>query len=159
VGGFVRDQLVTGKKLRILTVINTHSRYCSAADARFTYLGENVVQTQEGICRKTGYPKTIMVDNGSEFISRDPDLWAYANNVTLDFSRPCKPTDNSFIKAFNNKLRSECLNSDSFLTLANPREKLGTWRRHYNEERPHAAIGYNVPIALHNPGGATSQPS
>jgi putative transposase len=58
---FVHDQLATGKKLRILTVVDTHSRYCPAADARFTYRGEDVVQTLEGICRKTGYPKTIRV--------------------------------------------------------------------------------------------------
>ena len=96
---------------------------------------------------------------GSEFISRDLDLWAYANNVTLDFSRPGKPTDNGFIEAFNSKLRSECLNAHWFLTLADSREKLETWRRYYNEERPHSAIGYNVPIALHNPGGATSPSS
>ena len=118
-----------------------------------------MVQTLEGICRKTGYPKTIRVDNGSEFISRDLDLWAYANNVTLDFSRPGKPTDNGFIEAFNSKLRAECLNAHWFLTLADSREKLETWRRYYNEERPHSAIGYNVPINLHNPGGTTSQPS
>lgn len=80
-------------------------------------------------------------------------------NVTLDFSRPGKPTDNGFIEAFNSKLRSECLNVHWFLTRADSREKLETWRRYYNEERPHSAIGYNVPIALHNPGGATSQPS
>ena len=48
---------------------------------------------------------------GSEFISRDLDLWAYANHVTLDFSRPGKPTDNGFIEAFNSKLRAECLRS------------------------------------------------
>jgi len=36
---------------------------------------------------------------GREFISRDLDLWAYANNVTLDFSGPGKPTDNGFIEA------------------------------------------------------------
>lgn len=96
---------------------------------------------------------------GSEFISRDLDLWAYANNVTLDFSRPGKPTDNGFIEAFNSKLRAECLNAHWFLTLADSREKLETWRRYYNEERPHSAIGYNVPIDLHNPGGTTSQPS
>lgn len=156
---FVHDQLATGKKLRILTVVDTHSRFCPAADARFTYRGEDVVQTLEGICRKAGYPKTIRVDNSSEFISRDLDLWAYANNVTLDFSRPGKPTDNGFIEAFNSKLRSECLNAHWFLSLADSREKLETWRRYYNEERPHSAIGYNVPIALHNPGGATSPSS
>lgn len=156
---FVHDQLSTGKKLRILTIVDTHSRYCPATDARFTYRGEDVVQTLERICRKTGYPKTIRVDNGSEFISRDLDLWAYANNVTLDFSRPGKPTDNGFIEAFNSKLRAECLNAHWFLTLADSREKLETWRRYYNEERPHSAIGYKPPILLHNPGGDTSQPS
>ncbi len=62
-------------------MVDTHSRYCPAADARFTYRGEDVVQTLESICRKTGYPRTIRVDNGSQFISRDLDLWAYANNV------------------------------------------------------------------------------
>ncbi|GAC1045264.1 hypothetical protein thsrh120_52680 [Rhizobium sp. No.120] len=62
---FVHDPLATGKKLRILAVVDTHSRYCPAADVRFTYRGEHVVQTLEGICRKTGYPKTIRVDNGS----------------------------------------------------------------------------------------------
>ncbi len=71
-------------------------------------------------------------DNGSEFASRGPDLWAYANNVTLDFSSPGKPTDNGFIKAFNSKLRAECLNAHWFLTLADSREKLETWRRYYN---------------------------
>ncbi|WP_320203887.1 IS3 family transposase [Agrobacterium rosae] len=156
---FVHDQLATGRKLRILTVVDTHSRYCPATDARFTYRGEDLVQTLESISKGTGYPRTIRVDNGSEFISRDLDLWAYANNVTLDFSRPGKPTDNGFIEAFNSKLRAECLNAHWFLTLADSREKLETWRRYYNEDRPHSAIGYNVPIAIHNPGGETGPSS
>ncbi len=147
-----------GKKLRILTIVDIHSRFSPATDPRFTYRGEDVVQTLERICQKGGYPKTIRVDNGSEFISRDLDLWAYVNKVTLDFSRPGKPTDNGFIEAFNSKLRSECLNANWFMTLADAREKLEDWRRHYNEDRPHSAIGYNVPIALHNPGGAASPP-
>jgi len=122
---FVHDQLATGKKLRILTIVDTHSRYCPATDARFTYRGEDVVQTLERVCKNTGYPKTIRVDNGSEFISRDLDLWAYANNVTLDFSRPGKPTDNGFIEAFNSKLRAEFLNAHWFLTL---RIRAKRWR-------------------------------
>lgn len=85
---------------------------------------------------------------GSEFISRDLDLWAYANGVTLDFSRPGKPTDNGFIEAFNSKLRSECLNAHWFMSLADAREKLEDWHRHYNEDRPHSAIGYKVPFTL-----------
>lgn len=63
---FVHDQLATGKKLRILTVVDTHSRYCPATDARFPYRGEDVVQTLEGICRKTGYPMTVRGKRCSE---------------------------------------------------------------------------------------------
>ena len=153
---FVHDQLALGNKLRILTIVDTHSRFCPAADPRFTYRGEDLVRTLERVCAQVGYPRTIRVDNGSEFISRDLDLWAYAHDVTLDFSRPGKPTDNGFIEAFNSKLRSECLNAHWFMSLADAREKLEDWRRHYNEDRPHSAIGYNVPIALHYPGGAAS---
>ena len=156
---FVHDQLALGKKLRILTVVDTHSRLCPAADPRFSYRGEDVVQTLERVCGRIGYPKTIRVDNGSEFVSRDLDLWAYANDVTLDFSRPGKPTDNGFIEAFNSKLRAECLNAHWFMSLADAREKLEDWRQHYNEDRPHSAIGYNVPIAMHCHDGVTSPSS
>ena len=156
---FVHDQLALGKKLRILTIVDTHSRFCPAADPRFSYRGEDVVQTLERVCAGTGYPKTIRVDNGSEFVSRDLDLWAYANDVTLDFSRPGKPTDNGFIEAFNSKLRAECLNAHWFMSLADAREKLEDWRKHYNEDRPHSAIGYNVPIAMHYPDGVTGPSS
>jgi putative transposase len=94
---FAHNQLAIGKILRILTVDNTHSQFCTAADPRFTYHGEDVVQTLEKVCANIGYPKTISVDNGSEFIFRRLDLWAYANDVTLDFPRSGKPTDNGFI--------------------------------------------------------------
>lgn len=156
---FVHDQLALGTKLRILTIVDTHSRYCPATEARFRYRGEDVIQTLERVCRKVGYPRTIRVDNGSEFVSRDLDLWAYARKVTLDFSRPGKPIDNGFIEAFNSKLRAECLNAHWFMSLADAAEKLEDWRRHYNHARPHSAIGYNVPSALHFPDGVTSPPS
>jgi len=152
-------KLATGKKLRILTIVDTHSRYSPVTDPRFNYKAEDVVRTLERVCKKIGYPNTIRVDNGSEFISRDLDLWAYVNKVTLDFSRPGKPTDNAFIEAFNSKFRQECLNTHWFMTLADAQEKLEAWRRDYNEVRPHSAIGYNVPVAIHNPDGATSPPS
>ena len=96
--GSIHDQLATGRKLRILTIVDTHSRFCPAADPRFAYRGEDVVQTLERVCRHLGTPKTIRVDNGSEFISRDLDLWAYANDVTLDVSRPGKPTERAMVR-------------------------------------------------------------
>ena len=155
---FVHDQLATGRKLRILMVVDTYSRLSPVADPRFSYRGEDVVATLDQVCRKIGYPKTIRVDNGSEFISRDMDLWAYQRGVILDFSYSGKPTDNAFIEAFNSKLRSECLNAHWFVNLQDACEKLEAWRRHDNEERPHSAIG-NIPtIMLANSAGETSPP-
>lgn len=156
---FVHDQLATGRKIRVLAVVDTFSRYVPVIDPRFSYRGEDVVQSLDRVCKKIGYPKTIRVDQGSEFVSRDLDLWAYTNNVTLDFSRPGKPTDNAFIEAFNGRFRAECLNAHWFLTLADAQEKMEDWRRYYNEERPHGAIGQRAPIMLLNHDGAASPPS
>jgi putative transposase len=145
---FVHDQLATGKKIRVLTVVDTFSRFSPVIDPRFSYRAENVVQSLERVCEIVGYPKTIRVDQGSEFVSRDMDLWAYANGVTLDFSRPGKPTDNAFIEAFNGRFRAECLNAHWFLTLDDARLKMEDWRKYYNEDRPHGAIGNRAPILL-----------
>jgi putative transposase len=155
---FVHDQLATGRKIRVLTVVDTFSRYSPLIDPRFSYGAEDVVQMLERTCAGIGYPKTIRVDQGSEFISRDLDLWAYARGVTLDFSRPGKPTDNAFIEAFNGRFRAECLNAHRFLTLDDARSKMEDWRRYYNEERPHGAIGNKSPITLQNHDAATSPP-
>ncbi|WP_272481464.1 IS3 family transposase [Agrobacterium vitis] len=151
---FVHDQLATGRKIRVLTVVDTFSRFSPAVDARFSYKGEDVVQTLERVCRQVGYPATIRVDNGSEFISRDLDLWAYHRGVVLDFSRPGKPTDNSYIESFNGKFRAECLNAHWFMSLDDARAKMEDWRRDYNEFRPHSAIGNKVPISLMNGSSA-----
>jgi putative transposase len=127
-------------------------------DARFSYKGEDVVQTLERTCRQVGYPAVMRVDNGSEFISRDLELWAYHKGVVLDISRPGKPTDNSFIESFNSKFRAECLNAHWSMSPRcckataddDARVKMEVWRRDYNEFRPHSAIGNKVPISLMN---------
>ena len=156
---FVHDQLALGRKIRVLTVVDTFSRYVPVIDPRFSYRGEDVVQTLDRICLEAGYPKTIRVDQGSEFISRDLDLWAYAHDVTLDFSRPGTPTDNAFIEAFNGRFRAECLNAHWFMSLDDARQKIEDWRKYYNEVRPHGAIGQRTPISLLNHDGIPSSPS
>lgn len=107
------------------------------------------------ISRTAGYPKTTRVNQGSEFVSRDMAPLAYQRGIVLDLSRQGRPTDNAFIEAFNGRFRAECLNLHWFLTLADAAEKLEAWRRYYNEERPHGAIG-EVPIMLTKSGGVTS---
>jgi putative transposase len=127
-------------------------------EPRFTFRGADVVEVLEEVGRQVGFPAAIRVDQGTEFVSRDLDLWAYQRGVVLDFSRPGKPTDNAFIEAFNGRFRAECLNTHGFLSLADAQEKVEDWRRYYNEERPHGAIGQKPPITLLNRDGAASPP-
>ena len=155
---FVHDQLAMGRKIRVLTVVDIFSRYSPIIDPRFSYRAEDVVESLDRACARLGYPKTIRVDQGTEFVSRDLDLWAYTNGVTLDFSRPGKPTDNAFIEAFNGRFRAECLNAHWFMSLEDAREKVEDWRKYYNEQRPHSAIGQKTPISLTRLDGIPGPP-
>ena len=87
-----------------------------------------------------GYPKSIRRDNGPEFISKELDLWAFMYDVTLDFSRPGKPTDNAYIESFNGKFRVECLNTNWFLSLDEAQRKCEAWRRDYNHALEHPSV-------------------
>ncbi|MBB4861082.1 transposase InsO family protein [Novosphingobium chloroacetimidivorans] len=80
-----------------------------------------------------GYSASIRADNGSEFVSRELDLWAYIKGATLDFSRPGKPTDNAFNESFNGKFWAECLKAQWFINLDDAVRKCEGWRRDYNE--------------------------
>lgn len=154
---FVADQLFNGHKIRALTVVDNWSRECVAIAVDRSIKGEQVVQVMEQLkTQKKRRPKRIQVDNGSEFISKALDKWAYENEVTLDFSRPGKPTDNAFIESFNGSFRDECLNIHWFLSLDDAREKIEQWRYDYNTFRPHSSIGNLTPIEFreqHNKAG------
>ena len=121
--------------------------------------GDDVVDVLDGIVAHRGKPARIQVDNGSEFTSRSMDLWAYLNKVKLDFSRPGKPTDNPFIESFNGKFRSECLNENWFLSLAEVHDKIEQWRNDYNRYRPHSSLGNLAPTEFAESCIASSQPT
>jgi putative transposase len=111
-----------------------------------------VIDALEQARRQYGLPTTIRVDQGSQFTSKELDLWAYGNDITLDFSRPGKPTDNAYVESFNATVRLECLGRHWFLDLDDAREKVEEWRTEYNEVRPHSAIGDRTPMSLiHRP--------
>ena len=79
--------------------------------------------------------------------------------VTLDFSRPGKPTDNAFIEAFNGKFRAECLNANWFLSLDEARRKCEAWRRDYNDVRRTARSAGKTPKELHPAAGNPGRPA
>ena len=140
------DQLYDGQRFRLLTLVDNHTRESLALHVAQRVRGMDVVKVLERVVDDRGRPGSIRVDNGPEFISKDLDLWAYWNGVKLDFSRPGKPTDNAFIESFNARFRLEYLNEHWFLTLDDAREKIESWRREYNEHRPHSSLG-NLPPA------------
>ena len=91
---------------------------------------------------------------GTEFGSRAMEAWTYQFGVQLDFIRPGKPVENSYIESFNGRLRDECLNGEVFFALADVRDKLECWRQDYNLVRPHSALRDNAPACL-PPNGST----
>ena len=142
---FMSDQLVDGRRFRVLTIVDNFTRESLALYAGQNIKGHDVVNVLDELIGYRGKPERIQVDNGSEFTSRSMDLWAYLNKVKLDFSRPGKPTDNAFIESFNGKFRAECLNENWFLSLADARGKIDRWRDDYNRHRPHSSLGDLTP--------------
>lgn len=139
---FVVEQLFDGRKFRTLTLVDNFSRECLVIGVGQSIKGIDVVKILEDSKHQK---RRIQVENGSEFISKDFDKWAYENNVTLDFSRPGKPTDNAFIESFDGSFRDECLNVNWFLSLEDAQEKIEHWRKEYNNFRPHSSLNNLTP--------------
>jgi putative transposase len=149
---FMSDQLYDGRHIRLLTIVDNHTRESLAIHVDQRIRGIKVVEVLERVVLEHGKPERIQVDNGPEFISKDVDLWAYWNKVKMDFSRPGKPTDNAYIESFNARFRLECLNENWFLNMEDAREKVEEWRTDYNTERPHSSLNNMTPeeFALEN---------
>jgi putative transposase len=143
---FVSDSLYNGRRFRALTIVDNFSRECLSILVGKSLKGRDVSQELSRLRNQRGrLPKRIQVDNGSEFISKEMDKWAYNNQVTLAFSRPGKPTDNPYIESFNGSFRDECLNINWFMSLADAQEIINHWVWEYNHYRPHSSLGNLTP--------------
>lgn len=125
---FVHDQLLDGRKFRVLTVIDQWSRESVLLETNFALTGRSVADALDALSESRPLPKAITVDHGTEFTSKVLDEWAYRRGVRLDFTRPGKPTENAFIESFNGRLRDECLNTFEFVSLANAQQQIEAWR-------------------------------
>lgn len=149
---WMHDELFDGRRLWVLTVVDTWSRVCPVMRVCRSATAMEVIDALNEARNRFGLPHTIRVDLGSQFTSKELDLWAYTNGVTLDFSRPGKPTDNAYAESFNASVRLECLGQHWFMDLDEARRKVEDWRIEYNEVRPHGAIGDRTPMSLiHQP--------
>jgi putative transposase len=142
---FISDALYNGRRFRALTIVDNFSRECLAIEADQGIRGDHVVAVLERLKYIRELPDVIQVDNGSEFISKVMDRWAYDNGVKLSFSRPGKPVDNAFIESFNGSFRDECLNVNWFMSIEDAKEKIESWRRDYNGFRPHSSLDDMTP--------------
>ncbi len=142
---FMSDQLVDGRRFRILTVLDVYTRECLALVAGQRFRGVDVANTLSRLVEERERPEYIHCDNGCEFTSKMMDQWAWLNDVRMDFSRPGKPTDNAYIESFNGRVRQECLNLHWFTDMDEVRARLVVWRVEYNLERPHSSLGNATP--------------
>lgn len=142
---FIHDRLSDGRSFRTLNLTEAFTRQCLAQEVDTSLTAQRVVRLLEAVKLKQGVPQVIRVDNGSEFRSKILDLWAYANNVKLDFIEPGKPTQNGQIESFNGRFRAECLDQEWFCSLQEAREIIEAWRISYNSQRPHSSLGYLPP--------------
>lgn len=142
---FIHDQLATGSRFRVLSVVDDFSRECLACEVDASLPGERVVRVLGRLVDLRGEPDSIVLDNGPEFVGKALDRWAYRHGVRLAFIRPGKPLENAFVESFHGRLRDECLNLHWFGSLPEVRGIVEAWRVDYNHRRPHSSLGYLTP--------------
>ena len=138
---FVMDALANGRRIKCLTIVDDFTRECLDIVVDYGISGSYVARVLQAIGQFRGLPRAVRTDQGPEFTSRALDRWAYGRGVDLKLIAAGKPTQNAYIESFNGKFRDECLNDNYFNNLEHARAVIATWRRDYNEARPHSGIG------------------
>lgn len=142
---FVFDQSLSGKSLKMLTLIDEYSRECLAVEVGVSIKSERVRQILQRVCLEKGKPELIRSDNGSEFIGKAVNEWLAKNDIKPLFIEAGKPWQNGKGESFNGKLRDECLSREWFSSVKEAQVVIENWRKFYNEQRPHSSLGYLTP--------------
>lgn len=142
---FVMDALSTGRRLKCLNIVDDCTKEAIDIVVDHSITGDHVVRVLEQAARFRGLPAAIRTDQGPEFTGKALDQWAYRNGVELKLIQPGKPMQNGYVESFNGKFRDECLNEHWFTSLTEARIRIATWRREYNEWRPHSSLANLTP--------------
>jgi putative transposase len=142
---FVSDCVATGQTVRVLNIVDDHTRESLAVEVDTSLASARVVRALETAIQERGKPAAIVCDNGPEFRSRSLAAWSEERKIRLEFIEPGKPVQNAFVESYNGRMRDECLNANWFLNVADARRKILEWRQDYNQQRPHSALGYRTP--------------
>jgi len=144
---FVHDQFASGRRFRILNIVDDVTRECLAAIPDTSISGRRVARELTVLIERRGKPGLIVSDNGTEFTSNAMLGWARENMIEWHFIAPGRPMQNGFCESFNGRMRDELLNESLFLGLDHARVKIANWITDYNQRRPHSALGYQTPAA------------
>ncbi len=143
---FISDRTDNGGKLRILSVLDEHSRECLALHVARQLTAADLIKVMERLVAQRGVPSHIRRDNGSEFVARTLQSWLAARHVKTLYIEPGSPWQNGHVERFHGSLRGECLDRELMLSVAEARVVIEDYRHHYNEERPHGGLGYRTPM-------------
>jgi transposase InsO family protein len=143
---FVHDRLADGRTIRLLCVVDEHTRECLAIEAARSLTSQDVILVLSRLMRQYGKPAHLRSDQGAEFTAGAVMRWLRDQQIGPAFITPGRPWQNGFVESFNGKLRDECLNREWFRTLREAQVLIERWRRFYNEQRPHSALGYRTPV-------------
>lgn len=142
---FMSDSLASGRRYRILNIVDTLSHESLASEVDTSLPAARVIRALEEIAVLRGHPVRITVDNGPEFRSAQLDAWAYENGVVLEFIAPGKPVQNPFVESYNGKMRDELLNLHWWRSVAEARQAVQVFREDFNEVRPHSSLDDQTP--------------
>lgn len=145
---FVHDQMVRGRRFRVLNIVDDVTRECLAAIPDTSISGKRVVRELASLITMRGKPDVIVSDNGTELTSNAVLGWCGEAQIKWHYTTPGKPTENAFVESFNGRMRDELLNDTLFTSIAHAREKVTEWADYYNCERPHSSLGYETPAAF-----------
>jgi putative transposase len=106
--------------------------------------GDILIDELDRLAQLRGYPAVLRCDNGPELACAAMAEWA-GERVGLSFIPPGEPWRNGYIESFNSRVRDECLNINSFWSLAQARVVISDWKEQYNHHRRHSALGYQAP--------------
>jgi putative transposase len=145
---FMEDSCVAGRKLRFLNVMDEFTREGFATEVARSFPAQRAAELFSRLAAQHGAPEYIRSDNGTEFVAKAMEKWRENMKVKSIFIEPGKPWQNGLCESFNSRMRDECLNMELFYGVRDAQATAQTWRRYYNEQRPHGALGYQSPLAF-----------
>jgi transposase InsO family protein len=162
---FVSARTHDGLPLRLLVIVDEHTRECLSIDVARSLTSDDVLERLAWLMATRGVPEHLRSDNGPEMTAKVVRDWLAKVGVATLYIEPGSPWENGYVESFNGKLRDELLNGEIFSSVKEAKVLIEQWRRHYNTKRPHSALGYRPPAPetidpnSANPAGAAAGPT